>query len=205
MPPPCCMVSAACLRCSKMPLMSSGMAPMTKQLNRVTLRPVPAPARMRPAGRNLKSSIASKNRPAHSSGSFSGAASAAATRRQVSEMVLSNTSPSAPLWRYFMSQICCEMAATGCIRSLSGRSSAGSASGEGKLQPTQGRRAGQGFVPVMFRDGGEAICRPDATFAAPIPRIFADYRRLSRIIPLTIVPTPPARRWRSRWRPRAGP
>ena len=34
--------------------MSSGIEPMTKQLNSVTFRPVPAPASMRPAGRNLK-------------------------------------------------------------------------------------------------------------------------------------------------------
>ena len=34
--------------------MSSGIVPMTKQLNSVTLRPVPAPAMTRPAGRNLK-------------------------------------------------------------------------------------------------------------------------------------------------------
>ena len=31
----------------------SGIVPITKQLNNVTLRSVPAPARMRPAGRNL--------------------------------------------------------------------------------------------------------------------------------------------------------
>ena len=32
MPPPCCMVSAASFSMSKMPLMLSGMVPMTKQL-----------------------------------------------------------------------------------------------------------------------------------------------------------------------------
>ena len=51
MPPPCCIVSAASLSMSKMPPMLSGMVPMTKQLNSVTDRPVPAPAVMRPAGR----------------------------------------------------------------------------------------------------------------------------------------------------------
>ncbi len=49
---------------------------MTKQLNSVTLRPVPAPAITRPAGRNLKPDSASWKRPAHSSGSRSGAARA---------------------------------------------------------------------------------------------------------------------------------
>ena len=68
MPPPCCMVRAASRRLAKMPPMSSGIVPMTKQLNRVTVRPVPAPARMRPAGRNWKSDSASANRPVHSAG-----------------------------------------------------------------------------------------------------------------------------------------
>jgi hypothetical protein len=54
MPPPCCMVSAASLRFSKMPDMSSGMAPMTKQLNSVTVRPVPAPAITRPGRQELE-------------------------------------------------------------------------------------------------------------------------------------------------------
>ena len=51
MPPPCCRVRAASFSISKMPPMLSGMLPMTKQLNSVTARPVPAPDRMRPAGR----------------------------------------------------------------------------------------------------------------------------------------------------------
>jgi hypothetical protein len=51
MPPPCCSVSAASFRPWKMPGIESSSVPMTKQLNNVTLRPVPAPARMRPAGR----------------------------------------------------------------------------------------------------------------------------------------------------------
>ena len=58
MPPPCCMVSAASRRCAKMPPMSSGMAPITKQLNSVTSRSAPAPAMTRPAGKKRKSSIA---------------------------------------------------------------------------------------------------------------------------------------------------
>ena len=41
MPPPCCMVSAASRRLAKMPDMSSGTVPITKQLKRVTLRPLP--------------------------------------------------------------------------------------------------------------------------------------------------------------------
>jgi len=58
MPPPCCMVKAASLSISKMPPMLSGIVPITKQLNSVTLRAVPAPAVMRPAGKYLKSSSA---------------------------------------------------------------------------------------------------------------------------------------------------
>ena len=54
-PPPACIVSAASLSASKMPDIESSMVPMTKQLNSVTLRAVPAPARMRPAGRKRKS------------------------------------------------------------------------------------------------------------------------------------------------------
>ena len=42
-----------------MPVMSSGIAPMTKQLSSVTERFAPAPARIRPAGRKRKSVIAS--------------------------------------------------------------------------------------------------------------------------------------------------
>jgi len=58
-PPPCCMVSAASRRWSKMLPRSSPMSPMTKQLNSVTRRSLPAPDRMRPAGRNRKSRNAS--------------------------------------------------------------------------------------------------------------------------------------------------
>ncbi len=77
MPPPCCIVSAASLTPSKMAPRSSAMVPSTKQLKSVTERPVPAPARMRPAGRKPKSAIASWKRCAH----FSRAALAALLRR----------------------------------------------------------------------------------------------------------------------------
>ena len=85
---------------------------MTKQLKSVTLRPAAAPATSRPAGRNLKPSIAAPNRPAQSSASRSGAAKAVATRRHVSSMVLSRAVPSGALSRYFMSQICWAIDAT---------------------------------------------------------------------------------------------
>ena len=98
-----------------MPVMSSGMSPMTKQLNRVTLRPLPAPEKIRPPGRKRKSSMASRNRGSQAAGSVSGAARARATRRQVSETVLSTGSPSAALRRYFMSQICWEIDAAFAI------------------------------------------------------------------------------------------
>jgi hypothetical protein len=52
------MVSAASFSASKMPAMLSGMVPITKQLNSVTARSVPAPATIRPAGRKRKSSSA---------------------------------------------------------------------------------------------------------------------------------------------------
>jgi hypothetical protein len=57
-PPPCCSVSAASFRPSKIPPMLSGIVPMTKQLNSVTSRSVPAPAMIRPAGRNWNPSKA---------------------------------------------------------------------------------------------------------------------------------------------------
>src|SRR3984893_8314275 len=116
MPPPCCIVNAASRRWAKIPPISSGIAPITKQLNRVTSRPLPAPAMTRPAGKNLKSVIAAQNRSLHRSGSRSGPASAVATRRQVSSIVLSSGSPEGALSRYFMSQICCEIDATMAMR-----------------------------------------------------------------------------------------
>ena len=60
MPPPCCRLRAASFRLTKMLAISSGMAPATKQLNRVTSRPVPAPARTWPAGRKQNSDKVSK-------------------------------------------------------------------------------------------------------------------------------------------------
>ncbi len=112
MPPPCCRVSAASRRFSKMPAMSSGMTPMTKQLKSVTSRLLPAPAWMRPAGRKAKSPSASKNRRRHFSTAVlppsarSGSASAPAMRRQLSSIVASSGVPSSSFRRYFMSQIC---------------------------------------------------------------------------------------------------
>ncbi len=56
---------------------------------------------------------------------FSGAARARATRRQVSETVLSTGSPSAPWRRYFMSQICWEIDAAFAITAPAGAGSPG--------------------------------------------------------------------------------
>ena len=104
------MVSAASFTFSKMPAMSSGMVPMTKQLNSVTVRPVPAPAITRPAGRNLKPCSASWKRLAQVSGSRSGAASARATRHHVASRSASPL-PEASRNRYFMSQMRWEIGA----------------------------------------------------------------------------------------------
>jgi len=90
---------------------SSSTLPITKQLNNVTRRPVPAPAKIRPAGRKRKSSSAWENRTSHRSGSFSGAASARATRRQLSSIVTSIGVPSWAFIRYLASQICREIGA----------------------------------------------------------------------------------------------
>ncbi len=67
------------------------MRPITKQLKSVTARPVPAPARMRPAGRKAKSAIASRNALAQRARPRLGSAAAAAfaTRAQVSSMLRS--------------------------------------------------------------------------------------------------------------------
>ena len=118
MPPPCCMVSAASFKLSKIPAMSSGMVPITKQLNSVTDRFAPAPDKIRPAGRNLKSSMASKKRCSQKAGSSSFSAKALATLRQESGIDLSTGVPSAVFRRYFMSQICCEMLETWAILTL---------------------------------------------------------------------------------------
>ncbi len=87
------------------------MLPITKQLNNVTRRPVPAPATIRPAGRKRKSSSAWENRTSHCSRSFSGATSARATRRQLSSIVTSIGVPSCAFSRYLASQICREIGA----------------------------------------------------------------------------------------------
>ena len=110
MPPPCCIVRAASRSPSKMPERLSGIVPMTKQLKSVTARPVPAPAMTRPAGRNLKPDKASWKRPAQSSGSRSGAASARATRHHVASRSAS-ACPDGSRKRYFMSQIRWEIGA----------------------------------------------------------------------------------------------
>src|SRR5476649_2062481 len=104
MPPPCCMVSAASFTFSKIDAMSSSIVPMTKQLKSVTVRPVPAPAITRPAGRNLKPDSACSKRPAQSSGSFSGTAKARATRFHVASRSVSEA-PEVSRNRYFMSQM----------------------------------------------------------------------------------------------------
>ena len=44
------MVRAASFRWEKMPSIESGIVPIVKQFESVTLRPVPAPAMIRPAG-----------------------------------------------------------------------------------------------------------------------------------------------------------
>ena len=101
MPPPACMVVAASFSPSMMPERLSSIWPSTKQLMRVTWRSVPAPARIRPAGRNFQPCMALVN--IFTSVSF--AASARATRRRVSSIVRSTGVPSRSLKRYFMSQI----------------------------------------------------------------------------------------------------
>src|SRR5262245_32870711 len=111
MPPPCCMVRAASFSPSKIPSIESGTAPMTKQLNRVTRRPVPAPARIRPAGRKRWFSMTAWNscsQKARRSGS-SAAASARATRCQVAAIDASSGAPPSDLRRYLRSQISCEI------------------------------------------------------------------------------------------------
>ncbi len=79
------------------------------------MRSVPAPEMMRPAGRNLNPVSASLKRGVQTSGSASLAARAPATRFQVSSMVLSTGLPSGDFNRYFMSQICWEIAAIGAL------------------------------------------------------------------------------------------
>ena len=85
---------------------------MTKQLNNVTLRSVPAPAVIRPAGRNLKSDSASKKAFSHFSGRLSTDAKAPAIRCQLSSTFPSIGVPSSSLNLYFISQICSAMEAS---------------------------------------------------------------------------------------------
>ena len=68
MPPPCCIVTAPSSKARKIPGIESSIVPMTKQLNSVTWRAVPAPAWMRPPGRNLKSCRMPKNRSSQTRG-----------------------------------------------------------------------------------------------------------------------------------------
>ena len=90
MPPPCCIVTALSCRARKMPEIESSIAPITKQLNNVTLRGVPAPAWMRPPGKNAKFLKMPKKRDSQPALSLcSTAASADATRRHVSAIVCS--------------------------------------------------------------------------------------------------------------------
>src|SRR6202789_33520 len=107
MPPPCCSVSAASRKAPKMPDIESAIVPITKQLNSVTDRDVPAPARMRPAGRNLWPASAPANSSAHSRrrAGASALAAASATRAKLSATLRSTGVPSGCLSRYFMSQI----------------------------------------------------------------------------------------------------
>src|SRR6266446_7242644 len=182
MPPPCCIVRAASRRWAKIPPMSSGIAPITKQLNKVTSRPLPAPATTRPAGRDLKSVIAAQNRWLHNAGSRSGAASAVATRRHVSSIVLSSGSPEGPLRRYFMSQICCEIDAT-------------TAMGDGSSLPKQYTTVLHSFVPT-FLDTPLALSLPHG----PIDRL-ALRGRLLRLDPTASGAAASSARGRQRNRP----
>ena len=111
MPPPCCMVSDASLRLSKIPPMSSGTVPMTKQLKSVTARPDPAPASTRPAGRKRKSCRMPRNLSRHSArwSGRSASDTAPATRAHVSAIVSSPPAMPAPFIRYLRSQICREI------------------------------------------------------------------------------------------------
>src|SRR4051812_23850203 len=111
MPPPCCSVSAASRRFEKIPSIESAIVPITKQLKSVTARSVPAPARMRPAGRKQCPASASANSAAHLSrcSGDSACAAACATRANVSCGSRSSGVPSGAFRRYFMSQIWREM------------------------------------------------------------------------------------------------
>ena len=51
-PPPCCIVIAPSRSAARIPSSESSIGPITKQLNSVTRLALPAPAMMRPPGRN---------------------------------------------------------------------------------------------------------------------------------------------------------
>src|SRR5690606_5807325 len=114
-----CIVIAPCFKCSKIDSIESSMKPITKQLKSVVRRPVPAPARMRPAGRNLKPVTASRN-AASCSPLRSACATAAATLRHVSAIDAS-ADPSGRTCRYFVDQMCRESSSSS-IPGLPGRS-----------------------------------------------------------------------------------
>src|SRR3989344_8219412 len=125
-PPPCCMVTAASRTASKMPPRASGTAPMTKQLNRVTFRPVPAPARMRPAGKNWKSVRAASKRSRQRARALgaSASATAAATRVHVCPIV-SSPPPSDGRKLYLPRQISAARGLANAMLSSSGTKQAG--------------------------------------------------------------------------------
>ncbi len=96
-PPPCCIVIAASESCPKIPSSESSMYPITKQLKSVVRWSVPAPARIRPAGRNRRpwsDSWKVRSQPEASSRSLP--AAALATRRHVSAIEASGDSFSVP-------------------------------------------------------------------------------------------------------------
>src|SRR5579885_1944548 len=176
MPPPCCMVTALSCRMRKMLPIESSIVPMTKQLKSVTLRPVPAPARMRPPGKNLKFSKMEKNRasqPSPSSGSA--AASAWATLLQVAATDCSRPEGSGK--RYLELQTCCEMAAAascmGALRTAEiGEGAFQRASflempqaqpGSGRMRCQAGARRGNPFSRSRLRKF--PVCRSKSTRA----------------------------------------
>src|SRR5262249_40798105 len=74
-------------------------------------------------------------------------------RRHVSSIVLSRAAPSGPLRRYFMSQICWEMAAIGVIRILDGRRLLERSRARGSARTR--RRVGNSRAPPGW---GQRIC-----------------------------------------------
>ena len=115
MPPPCCIVSAASRRWAKMPPMSSGIAPITKQLNSVTSRAGPGAGDDPPGRQELE--IA--HRRVEPLGPLRRVPRSArqARGRRAARYPRSSCRPARRLVagacsRYFMSQICCEIEAT---------------------------------------------------------------------------------------------